>query len=120
MRVGNVDLMPKGCNGKSEAEVTKQLIEAAEGEKARVLSGLDNGELSAAVAAYFKVLTKYLEEDDSRWKDMVPGRPLIAQFASKARIDPARLKTAYIHCAESSPQSPFREIHEIFDFFARA
>jgi hypothetical protein len=120
LRVGNVDLMPKGCNGKSEAEIIVQLVQVAEDEKHRVNVGLDKNNLSATASKYFKELNLYLSNDDPRWKDMIPGKPLLAQFASKAKIDSARLKNAYIHCAENLNPSPFKEIHDIFDGFARA
>jgi ABC-type branched-subunit amino acid transport system ATPase component len=119
MRVGNVDLMPKGCNGKTEAEIVAQLVQIAEDEKNRVIVGLDKNDLSIATSKYFKELNEFLASDDSRWKDMIPGKPLLAQFASKAKIDSARLKNAYIHAAENLTPSPFSEIHEIFGGFAK-
>lgn len=119
MQVGNVDLMPKGCNGKTEAELVAQLVQVAEEETNRVIVGLDKNDLSAATSKYFKELNEYLATDDSRWKDMIPGKPLLGQFASKAKIDPARLKNAYIHCAENLKPSPFEAIHNIFEGFAK-
>jgi predicted ATPase len=86
LRVGNVDLMPKGCNGKTEAEISAQLIQMAEDEKNRVVAGLEKIEIAAAASKYFKELTEHLANDDDRWKDMIPGKPLLGQFASKGRL----------------------------------
>jgi predicted ATPase len=120
LRVGNVDLMPSGCNEKSEAEIMAQLVQAAEGEKTRVVTALDKDRIVVATSEYFNKLNDFFEKDDPRWKEMIPGKPLLAQFATKAKIDPARLKNAYIHCAEHVNPSPFKEIHDIFESFANA
>jgi len=73
-------------------------------------------DLSAATSKYFKELNEFLAIDDSRWK---AGKALLAQFASKAKIDSARLKNAYIHCAENLNPSPFQQVHNIFEVFAK-
>ncbi len=120
LNVGNVDLMPKDCHGKTEREITALLTQSAEEERDRVAKNLDAGAISAATERYFKDLTVALAEDNSRWKDAIPGKPLLAKFASKAKIDTPRLKTAYIHCAEGRDPNPFNELEEIFSSFAAA
>lgn len=120
LNVGNVDLMPKDCHGKTEKEITALLTQSAEEERDRVAKNLDGGAISAATERYFRDLTVALAEDNSRWKDAIPGKPLLAKFASKAKIDTPRLKTAYIHCAEGRDPNPFNELEEIFSSFAAA
>lgn len=120
LRVGNVDLMPKGCNGKSETEISVLLVKMAVEERNRVVAGLEKNDVTGAVSKYFNELTGYLANDDPQWKDMIPGKPLLAQFASKAKIDSARLKNAYIHCADSFDPNPFKAIHDIMESFSNA
>jgi ABC-type cobalamin/Fe3+-siderophores transport system ATPase subunit len=120
LNVGNVDLMPKDCHGKTEEEITGLLTQSAEEERDRVAKNLDAGAISAATEAYFKELSTALAEDNPQWKDVIPGKPLLARFASRAKIDTPRLKTAYIHCAEGRDPNPFQELHEIFSSFANA
>lgn len=120
LKVGNVDLMSKDCHGKTEKEITELLTQSAEEEKDRVGKSLDAGAISAATKGYFQDLTLALAQDNPVWKDAIPGKPLLARFASKARIDTPRLKTAYIHCAKGRDPSPFKELEEIFSSFAAA
>jgi predicted ATPase len=118
-RVGNVDLMPKGCNGKSELELIALLLQTSDEEQKRVLYGLDKNQLSAAASTFFKTLNESLQNDDGRWKDTIPGKPLFAQFASKAKMEPARLKNAYINCVQELKLNAFQEIHAIFETFTK-
>ena len=112
--------MPKDCHGKTEEEITGLLTQSAEEERDRVAKNLDAGAISVATVAYFKELSTALAEDNSQWKGVIPGKPLLARFASTAKIDTPRLKTAYIHCAEGRDPNPFQELHEIFSSFANA
>jgi len=118
LSVGNVDLMPKACHGKTEGEIVSLLIESAKVERGRVSQTLEKAQVAASAAKHFRELTAYLTADDPKWKDMIPGKPLLAKFASKANIDLPRLKTAYIHAAEKAEASPFTEVHAIFEGFA--
>ena len=116
--VGNVDIMPKTAHGKSKDEIVQMLIDAAASERNRVLHTLEETRVAASAERHFQELTAYLAADDQKWKDLIPGKPLLAKFASKAKIDLPRLKTAYIHAAEKIELNPFTEIHSIFESFA--
>ncbi len=118
LNVGSVNLMPKGCHGKIEGEITAMLVDSSKSEKARVFASLNETQISASARRHFQELTGYLSSDDPKWKDLIPGKPLLAKFASKANMDLPRLKTAYVHSAEVAATSPFAEIHSIFEAFA--
>jgi hypothetical protein len=118
LNVGSVDLMPKACHGKIESEITTMLVDASKSEKARVVASLDETQITASAERHFRELTGYLASDDPKWKDIIPGKQLLAKFASKANIDLPRLKTAYVHSAEMIATSPFAEIYSIFEAFA--
>ena len=119
LEVGNIDLMPKDCTGKNETEITVKLVQSATSERSRVNDGLDHQKLTDATSRYFKRIETFLEQDDPQWKDIIPGKPLFGQFASKANLDFPRLKNAYIRCSEGMDPSPFRDIYEIFDSFSK-
>lgn len=116
--VGNVDLMPKACHGRAEDEVAALLVDSAKTERGRVSQTLEEAQVAVSAQKHFRELAAYLAADDARWKDLIPGKPLLAKFASKANIDLPRLKTAYVHAAEKVEVNPFTEIHSIFDGFA--
>jgi predicted ATPase len=118
LNAGSVDLMPKACHGKLEAEITAMLVDTSKSEKARVFASLNEAQITASAQRHFQELTGYLVTDDPKWKDFIPGKQLLAKFASKANIDLPRLKTAYVHAAEMMATSPFAEIHSIFEAFA--
>ena len=48
----------------------------------------------------------------------MPGKPIFANFCSRAEIPQGRMKTLYIKQAQESKVSPFSEIHEIFEAFS--
>ena len=118
LSVGNVDLMPKACHGKAEGEIVALLVETAKAERGRVSQTLEGTQVAASAEKHIRELTAYLSADDPKWKDLIPGKPLLAKFASKANIDLPRLKTAYVHAAEKAEPNPFAEIHSVFERFA--
>ncbi|MFA6134877.1 MAG: AAA family ATPase [Phycisphaerae bacterium] len=118
LKVGNVDLMPKGCHDKNETEITNLLVGVSQAELSRVESTLNNSLVTASAQKHHRELSASLVADDTRWKDLIPGKQLLAKFASKANIELARLKTAYIHAAEKTARDPFQEIHLILESFS--
>ena len=68
----------------------------------------------------FRELTTYLVTDDPKWKDLIPGKQLLAKLASRANMDLPRLKTAYVHAAERMEINPFSEVYSIFEGFANS
>jgi predicted ATPase len=118
LSVGNVDLMPKACHDKGEEEIVELLTKSANTERGRISQTLEDTQVAAAAQKHFRQLSTYLTGDDPKWKDLIPGKPLLAKFASKAKIDLPRLKTAYLHAAEKTNPDPFIEIYSIFDTFS--
>jgi ABC-type cobalamin/Fe3+-siderophores transport system ATPase subunit len=120
LSVGNVDLMPKECHGKTQAELEALVAAKAEAESIRVSTVLDRSVIQVEVGSYFSALAKSLDEDTEGWKSLIPGKPLLAQFSSRANIGSSRAKTMYINAAASSGRAPFEELFEIFANFERA
>ena len=114
-QVGNVDLMPKGCHGKTVAETQALFSTAAEGELERVKTVLESGSVSQEVEKTFEKLEKAIEADSEEWKGLIPGKPVLATFASDAGLSPARAKSLYIDKSATSDRQPFEEITALFD-----
>jgi predicted ATPase len=119
LKVGNVDLMPADCHSNSEQQIGDKIVMLANDEKKRVDTSLDEGAIRSITQSCFSDLNKFIEQDDPRWKNLIPGKVLLAKFASKAKMDIARLKTAYIHCSEKRKPDPFLEVRQIFADFAK-
>jgi predicted ATPase len=114
-QVGNVDLMPKDCHGKTVAETQALFSTAAEGELERVKTVLESDSVSQEVEKTFEQLQKAIEVDSEEWKTLIPGKPVLATFASDAGLSPARAKSLYIDKAVTSGRQPFEEITTLFD-----
>jgi len=119
LSAGNVDLMPKGCHGKSEAEIVAMLSESSKAEGKRIVASLDEAQIAAGAEKYFRELNELLDADNPKWKDVIPGKQLLARFASKSRIDLPRLKSSYMHSAEAMGSKPFAEVDSIFQQFSK-
>jgi hypothetical protein len=119
LKVGNVDLMPADCHSNSEQQIGDKIVMLANDEKKRVDTSLDEAAIRSITQSCFSDLNKFIEQDDPRWKNLIPGKVLLAKFASKAKMDIARLKTAYIHCSEKRKPDPFLEVRQIFADFAK-
>lgn len=117
--VGNVDVMPKDCSGKTLAEVQRLVGHRAADEVARIGSALDPAVVTAVVERAYSAIARALEDDDDAWKALVPGRPLLNSFAAKTGLRPARAKNLYLNAATSSTRRPFAEVEAIFDDFTR-
>lgn len=59
-----------------------------------------------------------VDTDDDVWKIEIPGKPLLAKFAARAGMHPARLRKLYLALAGRDRLGPFSEIYQIFDDFA--
>jgi len=115
---GNVSIMPKECNGLSLADLAKALLEKAAAEDHRVDAVLKPEHVEALAAAHYGELTASLDADDDNWLNLLPGKPLFAQFAATSKLQPSRLKTAYLDAAPETGRKPFAEILEVFAHFA--
>lgn len=114
-RVGNVDLMPKDVHGKSSEETQALFKSAASAELHRVTTVLDGDEVRLEVERFFATLEVALEHDADEWKVLIPGKQVLAVFASQAGISLPRAKTLYIGQARENDQNPFQEVIDLFD-----
>lgn len=117
-RVGNVDLMAKGCDAKSSDEVLSTILTNAQTQRARVENALTDAAVTEVHRSLVTSMTQALDAADDRWKVDVPGRPVFNAFCSIARLHEARLKQLYIVAALKQNQSVFDEIVGIFRDFS--
>jgi hypothetical protein len=117
-RAGNVDLMPRGCHGKTTEELIVLFDERAQGERQRLTDALSATELAEFTRATMTELEQSLS--DGTWKAKVPGRQVLQIFCSNKHsgLDFGRFKTAYIKAASSLSASPFAEIEQVFSGFS--
>ena len=118
--VGNVDLMPSGCNGKSLAELTAMISARAREEKTRVTTILDNSTIAAHLKETMEKIEASLAADTEEWKALVPGKVILRVFCSKTPLQYESFRTAFINTADSITPNPFAEIIQIFDTFDHA
>jgi ABC-type cobalamin/Fe3+-siderophores transport system ATPase subunit len=114
-RVGNVDLMPKDCHGKSVEETQNLFLGAATGELDRVREVLDGDAVRQEVEDAYVKLETAISTDSDNWKALIPGKQVLATFARRAGLSPSRAKAMYVSAAEQSSRNPFEEIVTIFD-----
>lgn len=117
-RAGNVDLMPKGCQGKTTEELVVLFEASATEERGRLSDALSASELDNFTRETMSDLEKSLS--DGTWKDKIPGRPILQIFCSSKHsgFDFGRFKAAYIAAAADTSPSPFASIEQIFAGFS--
>lgn len=118
MIVGNVDLMPKKCYGKSVTELQTLVSSRIETERERVENSLDVEPIINSVEEQFQHIQKSLDEDTDDWQLLLPGRPLLGKFVGFTGLGISQAKTMYIRDALNSSSNPFQEITDIFAEFA--
>lgn len=116
--VGHVSMMPKGVHGASLDELLAAFSERLAVETTRVTSELDKSKVLPLVESEFKMITKLLEDQDDRWKDLVPGRSVLTKFLGETGLKLGPARRLYLEAARSAAVSPFEEIEQIFDDFA--
>jgi ABC-type polar amino acid transport system ATPase subunit len=114
LAAGNVDAMAKNCHGKSLEETQALVAERARSESTRINQALDENRVATAVAEMYAEVSKAVEEDAESWKDLVPGKQVLAAFAARAQLKPGRAKSMYLSAARTSDRQPFDEIERIF------
>ncbi|MGJ5135435.1 AAA family ATPase [Bradyrhizobium oligotrophicum] len=117
-RAGNVDLMPKGCNGRTTDELIELFESRANSERLRLNEALSSNEIATFTRQTVTELEASLSE--SSWREKIPGRPILQIFCSTKHcgLDFGRFKNAYIKAAQDVKDSPFVEIEEIFARFS--
>lgn len=116
---GNVDVMLKGCQGKSIDELVGMFTERSSQERERVQTALDVSSLSTSVTNVFRTLEDEINSASDNWKRDIPGKAILSTFCARAKIPDGRLKTLYIQESERASVNPFSEIVEIFSMFAQ-
>jgi predicted ATPase len=116
-QIGNVDIMPKMCHERSIDELVELIFIRVNEETIRIQSKFDGATIKDKAYRFYNELKNLLMTGDEKWKNLIPGRPLLHMFASQAQIDPGRLKLLYIKAAEKENNNPFSEIIEVFTHF---
>ena len=117
--VGNVDLMPKASHNRSPDVLKNLFTEQAQKEEKRVKAALGVGDLEKLIEKTHKSLTQSIDGSGDKWKELIPGKPLVSIFASKIGMNVGRLKNAYIKSAENINPNPFQDILDIFEGFSK-
>jgi len=120
LRAGNVSVMPKGCNGLTASELAASMGGKLEAEEARLREALDRSSMTADVEREFERIQASLDNDTDEWKELVPGRPLLAGFAREAGLGVGHAKTLYVNTALEMESAVFDDIAAIFKAFAEA
>jgi hypothetical protein len=115
--IGNVDLMPKECHGKSAVDLAKLVAQKASEEKIRVNVALDMTSVEAQVIETMQRIQDSLNKDDEDWKALIPGKPIITAFCATTPLKYDGFRTAYIRTADTMALNPFAEIIGIFAQF---
>jgi energy-coupling factor transporter ATP-binding protein EcfA2 len=118
LAAGNVDAMARQSHGKSVTETQELVAMRARSEVARIAGVLDETQVREAVRELYDNISQGIEADDETWKSLVPGKPVLAAFASRAQVNRARAKAMYLSAAAESERRPFQEIEDTFAMFA--
>ena len=115
--VGNMNLMPKDCNGKSTEQLKNIICSQATTEKTRVDKIIDSTNISKFIDYIMMQINDSIEKDTDEWKKLIPGKSILNIFSSKAGMRVGMLKRAYIAEAMKSDPNPFNDIIHIFERF---
>lgn len=115
--VGNVDIMPGRLDGDG-VDVAALLTANAEGELERAKAVLSNENIVREARSFELKLLASLNGDTEDWKRAIPGKQLLAMFASGTQLGPSRFKTAYLRKCEGLDPGPFTELIDIFKAFS--
>ena len=113
--VGNIDVMPKGCHDKSLDEITTLFFERSETEAARAGEVLNQAHVAQLLQQEYVRFQQ--AADDGEWRRIVPGKPVLRMFATKAQLTLGRAKTMYLAEGLSHANQPFAEVTGIFNYF---
>ena len=116
---GNVDIMLKGCQGKSKEELLQSIQERSKSEIGRINTSLDSAAVAEQLSKIYDALEKSINDGTESWKSDIPGKAIFRTFCSKANIPPGRLKTLYIQQTEEMETNPFSELIETFEQFSK-
>jgi hypothetical protein len=119
-RVGNLDIMPAHCFGKSPSELADLIVAKADSERSRINKVTAPNDVLSRTKEVISRLESSLENEVPHWKFLFPGRTILKTFCSSeyANFDFGRFKLGYLKTAESNSPSPFSEIEKIFEYFS--
>lgn len=116
--IGNVDVMPKGCHDKSLDELTALVLARSKAEADRSRDVLEGDSIAQIVREEHERFFLAVQSTEDDWRRVMPGKPILRAFASKAQLPVGRAKTAYLAAGLESSRQPFKDIVELFDYFA--
>jgi predicted ATPase len=117
---GNVNILPKACDGKSLGELTDLVLASASAERSRISAALEPSTVAGHLKETMQRLEASVAAGSEEWKRLVPGRTVLRVFCSSryANFDFGRFKIAYLKVASEQPVNPFAEIEDIFAGFS--
>jgi hypothetical protein len=118
LRAGNVDVMPKGCHGLDEVSLIELLKQRVSAEDERLQGVVNASAVENQARAEFARLAAAIEADTDTWKAEIPGKQLLARFASEVKLAPGHAKGLYVRAADKIGSKAFDEIVSIFGRFA--
>jgi len=118
--VGNLDIMPKGCHGKTCTALADLFTSSLDEERLRIDDSLKRDAVLEMVATVAADIERKLASGDDAWKTVIPGRPVLNAFAAKSGLGVGRLKQLYVSEASKITPSPFADIVDVFEAFSSA
>ncbi|BAZ93877.1 uncharacterized protein FOKN1_1481 [Thiohalobacter thiocyanaticus] len=115
---GNVDIMVKGCQGKSKDDLIQFIRDKSNVETIRINEALNGDSLADHLSEVFDQLEKSVNDGSQAWKSDIPGKAIFKTFCSQASMPSGRLKTLYIQQTEEMDNNPFEELVDLFKGFA--
>jgi ABC-type polar amino acid transport system ATPase subunit len=115
--IGNVDCMPKDCHNASSGELSDLLVARAATELGRVSMSLDETLVRARTTSVYEDLTESITTGTNKWKNEIPGKPVLSIFAHRAGLQLGRAKSLYIAAADTAAANPFQDVVSIFEDF---
>jgi len=117
--VGNVDIMPSNCQGLTTNELVKLFEATVAAEILRTGKSLEMARIKSRIRKGHAALMRAVQSEGDDWKALVPGKPLLGKFASRANIPVGRAKRLYIQVALARG-GIFDDLIELFREFAEA
>jgi ABC-type cobalamin/Fe3+-siderophores transport system ATPase subunit len=115
---GNISVMPSSCTNLSADQLVALLTKSSADEQTRIQGALNPNAIEELTRQTVARLQASLA--DGSWKALFPGRPIFNKFAGVARLEPGRLRLAYLNAAAKDGYRTFSDIIEIFTGFTES
>jgi len=118
-KVGNIDILPKGCHSKTIEELQQLMSESVEKERTRFNAAVTEDVIKQFTSETMRSLQASFDTD--KWKELIPGRTVLKVFCSSryANFDFGRFKVGYLKAASDGKISdPFSSVKAIFREFS--